>query len=137
MAVNKQILTLLSNSEINKSELSQLHSLEDLQLIMKEMQIASEQKLLEMRSELQTLIECRTGSSDPADIAEYINAQQKINMDIQRVIQQNKALSIAISNDSFGRCILCDDDINIRRLNSNPTYVNCSDCAEINERRAH
>jgi len=55
------------------------------------------------------------------------------NRDVVRLNQINKALD-KMKNGDFGSCEECGEEIAIKRLMINPSFVNCILCAEKQER---
>ena len=47
----------------------------------------------------------------------------------RQLINVNKALK-RIEKQAYGICIDCDEDINVRRLEFDPTVIRCIQCAE-------
>ena len=47
----------------------------------------------------------------------------------QRVLKVDGALQ-RIESGSFGYCFICDEEIDIRRLNADPTNTRCLGCAD-------
>jgi DnaK suppressor protein len=118
--------------------------------------IAFRQQLLSLRQELQTSEEISEEARQPVALDQSmvgrlsrIDAMQGVQMaqEASRRRQQQLVrivgalaridadLSAEISagnrtNNEYGYCSLCDEDISIGRLNIDPTYVLCIGCAD-------
>jgi DnaK suppressor protein len=118
--------------------------------------IAFRQQLLSLRQELQTSEEISEEARQPVALDQSmvgrlsrIDAMQGVQMaqEASRRRQQqlvgivgalariDSDLSAEISagnrtNNEYGYCSLCDEDISIGRLNIDPTYVLCIGCAD-------
>ena len=118
--------------------------------------IAFRQQLLSLRQELQTSEEISEEARQPVALDQSmvgrlsrIDAMQGVQMAqeasrrrqqqlvgiVGALVRIDSDLSAEISagnrtNNEYGYCSLCDEDISIGRLNIDPTYVLCIGCAD-------
>lgn len=100
------------------------------------------QRLLELQSELADLDETSTAAGRPVQLdqasvgrlsrMEAIQAQQIALESARRRQQLVAAIDGAlrrIDSGDFGYCFACDDEIELRRLQADPTITRCIHCA--------
>lgn len=120
---------------MNARELSgfQLRIEEDLgELIRSAAQIKEElRESSEVSSQAhQDELDCAKGESD-------IKIRAKIfNHTVNRQAHLRAALS-RIANGTFGRCLVCEEAITLRRMNAYPSAILCFDCQECKEGGIH
>ena len=101
------------------------------------------EKLRCLKSELDEMEQELAKSSDIVELDQSkvgrlsrIDAMQSQQMALeasrrrqQRVLKVDGALQ-RIESGSFGYCFICDEEIDIRRLNADPTNTRCLGCAD-------
>ncbi len=101
------------------------------------------QRLLAMQSELAALEETASRAGRPVELdqssvgrlsrMEAMQAQQMAIESVRRRQLQFAAIGGAlqrIDSGDFGYCYVCDEDIESRRLEADPTITRCIRCAE-------
>jgi len=101
------------------------------------------QRLIELKSELETIAQTSEDAAKPVALdqasvgrlsrMDAMQAQQMAMETDHRRITQLSALEGAlrrIESDDFGFCFKCDDEIDIRRLNVDPTITRCLKCKD-------
>lgn len=76
------------------------------------------------------LDQCKVGRLSRMDAMQA--QQMALESERRRELQLQK-IEVAlnrIENDDFGYCLVCGDDIDIRRLRADPTHIKCINCAE-------
>ena len=107
-----------------------------------------QEKLLQLRAEIEAV--AATGN-DSAGIVELdqskvgrlsrmdaMQAQAMAQAAAQRrelMLKRIAAALVRIDNDEYGDCFSCDDPINIKRLDFDPTATLCIECANKSEKR--
>lgn len=99
-------------------------------------------KLLAMRDELQSVAETTAESSKIVELdqtkvgrlsrMDAIQAQAMSQASVRRreiMLQKISAALNRIENDDFGICQSCEEDVNRKRLEFDPTADLCIDCA--------
>lgn len=100
------------------------------------------EKLICLKSELEDLEQELTKSGDIVELDQSkvgrlsrMDAMQSQQMALeasrrrqQQVLKVDGALQ-RIESGSFGYCFICDEEIDIRRLNADPTNTRCLNCA--------
>ena len=111
---------------------------------MDEMQIDSfRQQLLELQSELINLSSTSDGAAKPVELDQSavgrlsrMDAMRAQGMAIEtKGRRKDQLLRIEgalrrISAGDFGVCLMCGEEINIRRLEVDPSYTQCIMCAD-------
>jgi DnaK suppressor protein len=100
------------------------------------------EKLLKLRAELQAVAESGDESAAIVELdqtkvgrlsrMDAIQAQAMAKASSQRreqMLRRIDAALIRIDNDEYGYCKECDEPINPKRLDFDPTVVLCIDCA--------
>lgn len=110
---------------------------------MKPAEIAQlKQKLIDSRGELQGLEQAYKDSSETVELDQCavgrlsrMDAMQAQQMSLQtdqrrqqQIIRINGALRRIESGD-YGNCFICGDEIELRRLQADPTQTRCMQCA--------
>jgi len=101
------------------------------------------QKLLDLRAELQDLEESLQESSKPVELDQArvgrlsrMDAMQGQQMAMQasrrrqQQLLQIEAAMRRIDSGDFGYCLVCEEEIDVRRLDFDPTSTRCISCAE-------
>jgi len=99
-------------------------------------------KLLKLRAELQAIAESGDESAAIVELdqtkvgrlsrmdAMQAQAMAKASSERrQQMLRKIDAALIRIDNDEYGYCKECDEPINLKRLEFDPTVVLCIDCA--------
>lgn len=103
----------------------------------KEKLVEFKARLMERRTRILASIEIiksdikgtdETGA-DPIDVAGKIEERNRLVSDLTREENSLKRVNFSIRNfEEFGYCIGCGEDINIKRLEIDPSNVRCIDC---------
>lgn len=101
------------------------------------------QRLLTLRDEILAMEEADDESKRPVELdqpsigrlsrMDALQAQQMAQETARRRQQQLQRIEGAlrrIDNDDFGYCALCEEEIDRRRLNVDPTITRCIDCVD-------
>jgi DnaK suppressor protein len=95
--------------------------------------------LLAHKEELQEIEQAAQGAAQPAQLVQTstpvdtIQGQQMAQGTQHRRAQELARIDAAlqrIANGSYGRCVQCDGDIDVRRLEVNPSITHCNQCAK-------
>lgn len=100
------------------------------------------QKLLKLRTELQALAEsgdesaaiveldqAKVGRLSRMDAMQAQAMAKASSVRREQMLRKIDAALIRIDNDEYGYCKECDEPINPKRLEFDPTVVLCIDCA--------
>ena len=103
-------------------------------------------KLLVLRDELAAMEQAESDATRPVELdqsrvgrlsrmdalqVQAMSVESSRRKQIQR--QRVDAALTRIANDAFGLCIECEEEINPKRLEFDPTLLLCIDCAEARE----
>ncbi|MEX1197739.1 MAG: TraR/DksA C4-type zinc finger protein [Pseudohongiellaceae bacterium] len=101
------------------------------------------QRLLALRDEISAMEEADNESKRPVELdqpsigrlsrMDALQAQQMAQETARRRQQQLQRIEGAlrrIDNDDFGYCALCEEEIDRKRLNIDPTTTRCIDCMD-------
>ena len=99
--------------------------------------------LLQLREELQQVEETLRETSDPVELDQTrvgrlsrMDAMQSQQMALETVRRRKddlvkiEAALRRIESGDYGYCVVCDEEIDIRRLRVSPTSSCCIDCAD-------
>lgn len=99
--------------------------------------------LLAHKEELQELEQSAQGAAQPVQLdqtatgrltrMDAIQGQQMAQETQRRRTQDLARIDAAlqrIANGSYGRCVQCDEDIDVHRLEANPSINHCIQCAK-------
>lgn len=102
------------------------------------------QRLYELKSELETIAQTSKDAAKPVELdqasvgrlsrMDAMQAQQMaMETDHRRTIQLTAVEGALrrIESGDFGFCFKCDDEIDLRRLNVDPTITRCLKCKEL------
>lgn len=74
---------------------------------------------------------------DEGDQASAMSRQDLNRVMLARIKDRKQRLFVALNRinaGTFGTCEDCEEDIDVRRMETNPTATHCVDCQELNER---
>ncbi len=106
------------------------------------------QALLDLRTELQQLLENSSDGAQPVSLDEPIGRLSRMDaMQQQSMVQANRRttqtrmtkIEAALrrhTNDKYGLCVSCEEDIGFARLNAQPEAHFCIDCQGNRETRS-
>lgn len=99
-----------------------------------ERKLAAIESVKSIRESLSNIDE---SGADAADVAAKIEERTRLLSELNRVNQVFKQTSRTLNNFSeFGYCIDCGEDIELARLEANPTHVRCVHCQTMAEVKA-
>lgn len=109
---------------------------------------AMRDKLLALRKELEAVAETSDASADVVELdqskvgrlsrMDAMQAQAMAQASAQRrdvMLKKITAALARIDNDDYGDCFACDEPINQKRLDFDPTATLCIDCANASEQK--
>lgn len=101
----------------------------------KEVLLARKERILSSISNIQSDIkDTHEKGADPIDVASKVEERNRLVSDLSREELSLSRVNFSIRNfEEFGYCIDCGEDINIKRLEIDPTNTRCIDCQEIKE----
>ena len=106
------------------------------------------EKLLKLRAELEAVVAIGDASAAVVELdqskvgrlsrMDAIQAQAMAQASTQRrelMLKKIAATLVRIDNDDYGNCFSCDEPINEKRLDFDPTATLCIECANKSEQR--
>lgn len=103
---------------------------------------AFKKRLLSRQAELEALVESVSDSSKPVELDQTLFGRlsrmdalqsQAMGVEIERrrtvELKRIESALGRIEEGEFGYCVLCDEEIPVKRLEKNPATPSCIDCA--------